>query len=93
MSTCSCLHSNTAGSVQLGVIWPSYLQLWSRSERLPPVYLPEELVAISVLQQWLGVDGRCPNMAELTSFFDTGILKLIPWCDKCLSFVGDNVEK
>jgi hypothetical protein len=40
---------------------------WSRSERLPPVNLPEELGEITMLQQYWGVDGRRQNFAELTS--------------------------
>jgi hypothetical protein len=36
----------------------------THSERLSPVYMPEELVTITALQQ--GVDGRCKIVAELT---------------------------
>jgi hypothetical protein len=50
-SSGSCSHLSTAGAFQLGVLWPQALQQWSHSERLPPVYLPEELVAITALQE------------------------------------------
>jgi hypothetical protein len=46
-----CSHSSTAGAFQLRVVWPPSLRRWSRSERLPPVYLPEELVEITAFQQ------------------------------------------
>jgi hypothetical protein len=36
---------------QLGVVSSPSLQPWSRSERLTPVYLPEELVQITAIQQ------------------------------------------
>jgi hypothetical protein len=65
-SAYSCSHSSTAGAFQLGVAWPLSLQPWFRSERLPHVYLPEELVMITALQQEWGVDGRCGNVGELT---------------------------
>jgi hypothetical protein len=46
------------GAFQLGVVWPHFLQYWSRSERLLPVYPPEELVWMTTLMQgvktWLG---------------------------------------
>jgi hypothetical protein len=51
MSSYSCLHSSTARAFQLGVVWPHSLQLWSHSELLPPVHLPEEPVGITALQQ------------------------------------------
>jgi hypothetical protein len=47
----SCSHFSTAGAFKLGVLWPPSLQPWSRSMQLPPVYLPEELVAITALQR------------------------------------------
>jgi hypothetical protein len=61
-----CPH--TAASIQafqLGVVWPPSLQPWYHSERLLPVYLPEELVKITVLQQ-LWLDVSCQNVVELT---------------------------
>jgi hypothetical protein len=45
----SCSHLSTAEAFQLGVVWPPSLQLWCRSKQLPPVYLSEELVGITVL--------------------------------------------
>jgi hypothetical protein len=45
------LHSSTAGTFQLRVVWPCSLQPWSCSERLPPVYLSEEWVGITGFQQ------------------------------------------
>jgi hypothetical protein len=42
-------HLSTAGAFKLGVVWPPFVQPWSRSERLPPVYLLEELVTITTL--------------------------------------------
>jgi hypothetical protein len=69
-SAYSCSHSSTVGAFKLGVVWPPYLQLWSRSEPLPTNYLPEELVEITALRQKWKVDGRCQNEADL---FDTGI--------------------
>jgi hypothetical protein len=33
---------------------------------LSPSYLPEELVTITELHQWWGVDRRCQNVAEFT---------------------------
>jgi hypothetical protein len=51
MSTYSCSHWSTTGAFQLGVVWPPSLQLWSHSEWLSPVYLREELVGITALQQ------------------------------------------
>jgi hypothetical protein len=50
-SVYSCSHTSTAGVFKLGVVWPPSLQPWFRSERLPPVYLPEEVVVITALQQ------------------------------------------
>jgi hypothetical protein len=62
---------------------------WSRSKRLPPDYLPEELIVITALQNneelmegvktWLSY--------QAADFFDTGIQKLIPRY-KCLSSWG-----
>jgi hypothetical protein len=46
--------------------WLPSLQPWSRSERLPPIHLPEEMVMITALQQKWEVDGRCQNIAEIT---------------------------
>jgi hypothetical protein len=43
-SAYSCSRLSTAGAFQLGVVWPPSLQPWSHSERLPHIYLPEELV-------------------------------------------------
>jgi hypothetical protein len=40
-----CSHSSTAGAFQLGVVCPHFIQPWSHSERLPPVYY---------LKNWLG---------------------------------------
>jgi hypothetical protein len=60
------LHSSTAGAFQLGIAWPPSLQPWSYSEQLPHVYLPGNLVGITALQQYWGVDGRCWTVAELT---------------------------
>jgi hypothetical protein len=51
MSAYSCLHSSTAGAFKLGVVWPPSLQPQSHSERLLPVYLLEELVGITALQE------------------------------------------
>lgn len=50
-------------------------------------YLPEEMVHITVLQQYWGVDGRCQNVAEqmVVDFFETGIQNLIPQYDTCLN--------
>jgi hypothetical protein len=31
MSAYSCLHSSTAGALQLGVVWPPSLQPWCHS--------------------------------------------------------------
>jgi hypothetical protein len=52
------LHENarphTAAPIRafkLGVVWPPSLQPWFRFARLPPVYLPEERVGITALQQ------------------------------------------
>jgi hypothetical protein len=41
--------ARTAGTFKLGVVWPPSLQPWPHSERLPPVYLPEELIGITAL--------------------------------------------
>jgi hypothetical protein len=30
---------------------------------------------------------------QAADFFDTGLQKLIPWYDKCVSFSGDYIEK
>jgi hypothetical protein len=49
--TYNCSHSSIAGAFKLGVVWPPFLHLLFRSERLPPFYLPEELVEITALQQ------------------------------------------
>jgi hypothetical protein len=49
--TATYLHSSTAVAFQLGIVWLPFLQPWSRSERLPPIYLPEEPIGITVLQQ------------------------------------------
>jgi hypothetical protein len=56
-------------SILTGNCWPPSLQPWAYSGLLPPVYsyLPEELFAITALQQKWGVDGKCQNVAELTS--------------------------
>jgi hypothetical protein len=62
----SCSHSSTAAAFQLGVDWPPSLQPWSCSMRLPLVYLPEELVGITALHQYWGVEGKCQNVVELT---------------------------
>jgi hypothetical protein len=50
-STYSCLDSSTTGAFQLRVVWPPSLKLRSHSKWLPPVYLLEELVWITALQQ------------------------------------------
>jgi hypothetical protein len=47
----SCLHLSTTGAFNLGAVWPLFVQPWSCSERLPPVYLPEELNGITAFQQ------------------------------------------
>jgi hypothetical protein len=73
---------------KLGVVWPSSLQPWTRFERLPPVYLSEELVGFTALQQQRIVDGRYQNVAELT-----GVQTLIPRHDMCLNSGGDYVKK
>jgi hypothetical protein len=51
VSAYSFLYLSTAGAFQLGVVWPPSLQPWSHSKLIPPVYLPEELVGITALQQ------------------------------------------
>jgi hypothetical protein len=91
----SCLHSSTAGAFQLGVVWPPSLQPWFRSEQLPPTYLPEELVQITVLQQNWGVDVRCQNVAKLTGgrLFWQRHKKLISRYDKCLNSGDEYTEK
>jgi hypothetical protein len=78
-SAYSCSHSSTAGSFQLGVVWPPALQPWSRSERLPPdCYMKnwlrwqhfnnnEELM--EGFKTWLS--------SQAADFLDTGIQKLI----------------
>jgi hypothetical protein len=88
-------HLSTAGTFQLGVVWPPSLQLWSWSEQLQPVYLREELAGsqhfsnneelTEGVQTWLS--------SQAADFFDTGIQKLIPRYDKCLSFSTDNLQK
>jgi hypothetical protein len=50
-SAYNCSYSSTARTFQLGVVWTPSLQPWSRSEGLPPVYVPEELAGITALQQ------------------------------------------
>jgi hypothetical protein len=47
----NALPHTAAFTFQLGVVWPSSLQPWSRSERLPPIYLPEVLVGITALRK------------------------------------------
>jgi hypothetical protein len=93
---CETLQKNSVGpfrSISTGSCLTTLLTAWSHSERLPPVYVPEELVGITTLQQqW--VDGRCVNVVELID----GRLwqrhtKTCSLTDECLNSGGDYVEK
>jgi hypothetical protein len=54
-------------------------QSWSRSEWLPPVYLPEELVSITAPQQCELIEGaKMWLSSQAADFFDTGLQILFP---------------
>jgi histone-lysine N-methyltransferase SETMAR len=58
----------------------AYLKTWFRSQHFSD---NEELM--EGVRTWLS--------AQAADFFDTGLQKLIPRCDKCLNSGGDYVEK
>jgi hypothetical protein len=75
----SCSHSNIAGAFQLGVVWPPFVQPWSRSTWLQPVYLPEQLVDITALHNNELMEGvKTWLRSQGADFFDTCIQKRIP---------------
>jgi hypothetical protein len=63
------------GACQLGVVCPPSLQPRSCSERLPPVYLPKELVEITALQQQEALMGGVKTWlsSQAEELFGTGI--------------------
>jgi hypothetical protein len=79
ISTGSCLTTLITAPISLRAT-TTYVKNWLRSQHCNT---NEELMEGA--RTWLN--------SQATDFFDTGIQKRIPQCDRCLNSCGDYVEK